>query len=357
MHAFKAAKRTTVFLLSLLIVLSASLALAHDDNSGWLGVTLQELSPSMAKALQLDDESGVLVNDVIDESPAQQAGIEDGDVILSFAGHDTEDTADLITAVQDTKPGDEVKVEVLRNGKKVVLDVTVGEHEDRAIVLRSFGGQGSGQHGFTWVDEDDVNVKVSGDQHFENVFITRAAEVNRDRGFLGIHLDDLNEQLGDYFGVEDGKGALVTTVVEDSPAERAGLQAGDVIVMIDGDAVESSAELHKAMSGTKPDDALPIQVIRKGASRELTVTLGEVPEDQFSKHIEILGESGDFTFRAPKMLWHHGGGSEYRVHRNATPDHVEVFEFESSKKEMDELRGEFKELQKELQELKKELKK
>ena len=70
---------------------------------------------------------------------------------------------------------------------------------------------------------------------------------------MGVNLDDLNEQMGEYFGVEGGKGALVTEVVEDSPAAKAGLKAGDVIVKLGEKDIDSSAALHKAMADTEPE--------------------------------------------------------------------------------------------------------
>ncbi len=87
-------------------------------------------------------------------------------------------------------------------------------------------------------------------------------------GWLGVNIDDLNPQLGDYFGVEDGDGVLVTAVVEDGPAAKAGLKAGDVIVKVGGDEVEDTGDLHETLAGTEADQKVKIEYLRKGKEQE-----------------------------------------------------------------------------------------
>ncbi len=106
----------------------------HAD-SGYLGVMLQDLSPAMAKALQLGDQSGVLVSDVVDDSPAAKAGLQDGDVIVAFAGKPLSDYDSLTAAVRAAKPGEKVDVTVLRDGKKKTIKVELGEREDDDVRL------------------------------------------------------------------------------------------------------------------------------------------------------------------------------------------------------------------------------
>jgi len=89
MFAFPAAKRAPLLLMTLLFLIAAPLAMA-DDDSGYLGVMLQDVSPSMAKALQLGDQTGVLINQVVEDSPAAKAGLQDGDVIVAFEGKSLE---------------------------------------------------------------------------------------------------------------------------------------------------------------------------------------------------------------------------------------------------------------------------
>ena len=168
---------------------------------------LQDLSPAMAKALQLDDQSGVLVCDVVDDGPAEKAGLQDGDVIIAFAGKSLADNAALTKAVRAAKPGDKVDVTVLRDGKKQTIKVELGEREND----------------FAWFTPgSDEHVKVimkglhGGDGDFE--FHT----LHEDRGWLGVQIDDVSPQLGEYFGVKDGEGVLVTEVERGQPRRQGG---------------------------------------------------------------------------------------------------------------------------------------
>jgi serine protease Do len=359
MFAFPAAKRTFVLLMSIALLVTVVVAQAGEEK-GYLGVKLQELTPSMAKALQMDDQSGVMINEIVDDSPAEKAGLKDGDVILEFNGKNISDNDDLVKAVRGTSPGETVEVVVLRDGKNKNLEVEIGKHEDKSL---------------TWVfDDDDMH-----DSHFEHYgdgehkvivmsgsgdddFVWSSGEdmafgFDDDRGYMGVNLDDLNEQMGEYFGVEDGKGALVTEVVEDSPAAKAGLKAGDVIVRLGEKEIDSSSALHKAVADTEPEQQMSVKVMRKGQSKDMSITLGEVPEGSFSKRIEFIGEDDDhFTVHAaPRMSKHfgHGGDVDVRVIRRGAP-HGEV-EFHELK-EMQEAEGELKEMREELHKMQQELK-
>lgn len=362
MFAFPAAKRTIVLVMSIALIVSAYIATAGEDQ-GYLGVVLQDVTPSMAKALQMDEKTGVMVNEVVDDSPAAKAGLEDGDIILTFDGQTITDYGDLTNAVRKTSPGDNVEVGVLRGGQKKNFQIEVGQHEEKNVFFMSedgdvhaphvehFGGEGSN----VWVmadDEDNVTWTM------DNKMVM---DINADRGYMGVHLDDINEQMGEYFGVEDGKGALVTEVVEDSPAAAAGLKAGDVIVQVGENEVDSPAALHKAIADTKPEQQMAVKVVRKGQSKEMSITLGEMPENTFSKQMEFISKGDNhFTVHsAPTMMKHfnnHGGGDvDVRVIRRGG-SHDEDFEFHDLH-EMEEAHQELKEMRSELDKMKEELEK
>jgi membrane-associated protease RseP (regulator of RpoE activity) len=341
MNAFTAAKRPLWVMLSVVLLIGATAALAADkEESGYLGVMLQDLSPSMAKALQLGDQTGVLVNDVVDDSPAAKAGLEEGDLILEFNGVATPDPKALTKAVRKTSPGDEVQVVVLREGKKKTLDVEVGEREaDNVMFFSSEDGDAPDVEFFTkkgnkvmvMGKDGHTNVWTHGDDDFtfENVMFFG------DRGYLGVHLDDLGEQLGEYFDVKDGKGALVTEVVADSPAAKAGLKAGDVIVAVGDEAVASAGDVHEAMSATEADQEVAIEVKRKGKSKNFTVTLAEMPADAFARHIKITTDDNDFTWHAPRMKKH-------ELHRDQEELQEMRDELDKMRDELDKMRGELK---------------
>jgi len=350
MHAFSAARRTLLLMMSVTLLLFAFSAQAGEDT-GYLGVMLQDVTPSMAKALQMGDKTGVMVSEVVDDGPADKAGFEDGDVILEFNGKTILDNGDLVKAVRKTTPGDNVKVVVLREGKNKTLNVEIGENEDSNVFFLSnadaphvkhLGMNGNkvivmsdGDDAVTWTMDDD---SVLG--------------FNSDRGYMGIHLDSLNEQMGEYFGVSDGEGALVTEVIEDSPAAEAGMKAGDVIVKLGDQDIDSPDALYKAVADTEPGQQLAVKVVRKGQDKSVDITLGEMPEDAIAKQIRVIREGDDHfsVHTAPRMMKYFGGDDDVDV-RVIRPNDSETQE------ELDMMRQELDKMRQELQEMKDELKK
>ncbi|GIX46995.1 MAG: hypothetical protein KatS3mg131_1206 [Candidatus Tectimicrobiota bacterium] len=106
--------------------------------------------------------------------------------------------------------------------------------------------------------------------------ITRGKVV---RGYLGVHIQDLTEDLAKSFGLERSEGVLVADVIKDSPADKAGLKRGDVIVAFDGTLVKDAAHLRNTVSLTPPGTKATVTVVRNGRQLELTVTIGELPEE------------------------------------------------------------------------------
>jgi membrane-associated protease RseP (regulator of RpoE activity) len=365
MFAFPAAKRTFVLIMSIALLATAATVQAGEDR-GYLGVLLQDLTPSMAKALQMGDKSGVMINDVIDESPAEKAGLEDGDVILEFDGKAISDNKDLVKAVRAASPGDKIEVVVLRSGKNKSLEVEIGKHEDKNFFIMSGDDDLHGSHFEHFGEGDHKVIVMSDDEDFTwTVGKDMPCGLDSDRGYMGVHLDDLNEQMGEYFGVEDGKGALVTEVVEDSPAAKAGLKAGDVIVMIGDNEINSSMALLKTVAKTEPEQQMAVKIVRKGKSKNLSITLGEVPEDAFSKQLQIIGEDGDhFSIHtAPRMMKHfgHDYDADLRMTRRGIPHSVdelrELEEIQEAKSELREMREELDKMREDLKEMQKEQKK
>jgi serine protease Do len=99
------------------------------------------------------------------------------------------------------------------------------------------------------------------------------------RGWLGIGIQEITKELAESFGMKNTNGALVAGVEKGSPAEKGGLEAGDVITKFDGKAIVASSDLPRAVGATKPNKQVPVEVLRKGATKTLNVTLGEMPSD------------------------------------------------------------------------------
>jgi C-terminal processing protease CtpA/Prc len=127
------------------------------------------------------------------------------------------------------------------------------------------------------------------------------------RGRLGIELRDLDDDLGDYFDTPDGRGVLVLRVLDGTPADRAGLKAGDVILAIDGDEVGNSEDLRKEIRG-KQAGAIELRIRRKGTERTIEATLGRAELGMLN------GEGQDW------MGWNDNDSNSRRVIRLHTPN-------------------------------------
>ncbi len=299
-----------------------------DDEGGYLGISMEDLSPHMAKALGLKDDDGVLVEDVVDDSPADEAGLEPGDVVLEFAGAKIKSTDCLFKAVRKTPPGDEMKIVVFRDGKRKDITARIGEKKmakKEAWTLR--------------VDDDKTC-------HLRKLTGTKTLSLfTGDRGFMGVHLLDLTEQLGDYFGVEDGEGSLISQVVEDSPAEKAGLKAGDVILEIEDEEIASAGDIHTFMGGTDEGDEIEVKVRRNKKDKTFKLTLAEAPGElawvDESEHTLCLPEAMMLEKLCKK-------GKD--LHKDVFIQKYRQKHAEELRKELDELRAQLEELKKELQE-------
>jgi len=264
---------------------------------------------------------------------------------------------------------------ILHKGKKQTLTVELGERENSYVWTRKDGdhkvfvykGDDSAEIQLKMLEEldidelEDIHVEILSDHHGdmsdEQKIIIRKMQGDDemdlsffdapDHGFMGVHLGEIEGQMAEFYGVEDGKGALITEVNEDSPAAKAGLKAGDVIVKLGDQEITSTKSLHKAMQETKPEQELDIKVVRKGDTKSKKITLGEMPEGMAMKKIMIHENNGHFNVRAPKMLFHG------KNHSGSDKDLEWVFEDD----ELDELKAELEQMKKELKQMQKELKK
>ena len=270
--------RKPIFILTLFM--AASMILGADAlaaKKGWLGVTIKSVNEDVKEDWELSVDKGVLVTYVIDDSPADEAGIKKGDVILKYEGRSVRYSDELIEYVRKTPPGEKAKIEIDRNGKSKKFEVEI-EKNRRRVVIDRFG---DGGHGFTFYSKDNES------------------------GFLGVDMYDLTDGLREYFDVEDDEGVLIVNVIEDSPAEKAGFKSGDIIVKVDKRVIEDSDDLRKAISKHEPDEKVKIEYIRNKKKSSKTVKLGE-REDFNDYNIRIFRDRhfsprGNFYFDSDKM--------------------------------------------------------
>ena len=267
-----------IFILTLFM--AASMILGADAlaaKKGWLGVTIKSVNEDVKEDWELSVDKGVLVTYVIDDSPADEAGIKKGDVILKYEGRSVRYTDELIEYVRKTPPGEKAKIEIDRNGKSKKFEVEIEKNRKRVVIDRF----GDGDHGFTFYSDDNES------------------------GFLGVDMYDLTDGLREYFDVEDDEGVLIVNVIEDSPAEKAGFKSGDIIVKVDKRVIEDSDDLRKAISKHEPDEKVKIEYIRNKKKSSKTVKLGE-REDFNDFNIRIFRDrhfspQGNFYFDSDKM--------------------------------------------------------
>jgi serine protease Do len=200
---------------------------------GWLGVSIQPLTPELAKSFGADDAAGALVSEVTSNSPASRAGLKQGDVITRYDGHPVARWSDLPRLVAETPVGRQVPLEVVRDGKPVTLSATVARLEE------------------------------SGD--------TKLASTAPDATRLGIGGRSVTPALAEQLGVTPPRGVLVERVEDGGPAQAAGLAVGDVIVEVDRRPVADVDALRRALQEHRAGTPLLVLLQRDGRSLYLTV--------------------------------------------------------------------------------------
>ena len=188
---------------------------------GWLGVSIQEMTPELAKSFGLTDNKGALVAQVMSGSPAEKAGIEQGDVIVEFDGKAISESKDLPQVVASTPVGKSVNVKLLRNGKTVDRSVKVSEME-------------------------------------ENVAVANAPAHKT----LGITVQNLTPEMARRLRIKTDTGVVVTGVEPGSPAANAGIQTGDVIREVNRKPVKDVDDLRQKVEQAKDQNNILLLVKR-----------------------------------------------------------------------------------------------
>ncbi len=241
-----------------------------DGESGWLGVTPEEVSADRAKELKLSAARGVYIGEVEKDSPAEKAGLKSGDVITEFNGQRVEGVAQFRRLVRETPSGHTVSITVWRDGKSQTVSATLGD------------GEGQFRAQFNRV-MPRMNLRVAPMPAMPRMPDMENFTYNLTPGMggnfmvtsrtpmLGISAEDLSGQLGSYFGAPDGEGVLVREVNSGSPAEKGGMKAGDVITKINGDRVKSLSEMQAKLRDKREEKTIQVTVLRKGTETTLTV--------------------------------------------------------------------------------------
>ena len=246
----------------------------QDSESGWLGVQIADVDAQKVKELKLPAERGVLITDVEKDSPADKAGLKVNDVVTEYNGQRLESATQFRRMVRESLAGRAVQLTVWRDGRSQSLSSTLGSNRDRMEKTFSLrAGQLMEPREF---DFNGRNFSFA----MPGIFTSTRTPL------LGINAEDISGQFGAYFGIPGGEGILVRDVNSGSPAEKAGMKAGDVITKIDGEKVTSLEQLReklRAKGEPKSGDSAPatmktfnVGVYRKGSEVSLKVEL-EMP--------------------------------------------------------------------------------
>jgi serine protease Do len=206
---------------------------------GWLGVAIQDLTPELATQFGIADTKGVLVSDVMDESPAKKAGFERADVIVEYDGKPMDSPTHLRNAVAQTPIGKKVSVKLIRDKKPKTLEVAIAE-QPKSI------GQPSQEES----RESAVPTGVLSD----------------------LDVRELNEELATRYGLKaTERGVVVVRIKPGSTAEEMGMREGDIILEVNRKAVNSLKSYERAASGLAKDQAVLLLLKRKGQAIYLTL--------------------------------------------------------------------------------------
>jgi len=278
-------------------------AAAAEDETPWLGVEMQALGGSLREGLNYSGD-GVIVREVVDGSPADRAGVQTGDILVSVNGRSVRAPDDVTRIVRAMRVGQSVSLAIVRDGNRRSLTARLAARSDRDEIEDNDSDQDHGdadrdearrdrdearrdrdqmkhdmddmkhdlKHEMGDKDDDGMTWNMDPDQPFDmHGFVLRGMG----RGRLGVRVESLNSDLGGYFNTPGGKGALVVEVLKDTPAERAGLKAGDVITRVGDRSVADADDLVRALRSS--DDRASITYSRRGSSRTTDVRLDAAP--------------------------------------------------------------------------------
>jgi serine protease Do len=189
---------------------------------GWLGVSIQGMTPDLAASLGLDKAKGALVSSVVHDGPAERAGIKAGDVVLEYAGKEINHANDLPFLVASTPAGKTVSLSVFRDKRATTLAAAIGQLKEEEVVAS-----------------------------------------NTEKGDLGLTVEEINPEITESLGLSRGHGVVITDVEPDSLGDEAGFQPGDIVREINRQPVRDLSDYRKIMASTAQSKSILFLVQRE----------------------------------------------------------------------------------------------
>jgi len=278
-----------------------------DGDGGYLGVQAQDVDTDNFAKFGLREVRGVAVEKVLDNSPAQAADLRTGDVIVRFNGEEVTSARKLTRLVSEVAPDHQVKLTVVRGGKEQTVDVTVGKRPAPQFSNGNFEFRTQMPMGKIEMPDLKNLPQLMDIPEFKDMPPGAAPRVftfpgGEGKAFtfrtggnrqIGVGIMALSKQLADHFGVENG--VMISEVREGSPAFKAGLAAGDIIVEADGKAVKSDLDLIGAINEKKDGD-VQVTFIRDRNRQTVSVTPEASKDTGF-----VFRTDGDGELRSPAV--------------------------------------------------------
>jgi serine protease Do len=202
---------------------------------GWLGVMIQKITPDLAKSFGLKESDGALVGDVIPGGPAEKAGIKRGDVIVKFNGQDIKSMESLPKYVAGVTPGKKVDLEIVRDGKRKTMPVTIAVLKDKEA-------------------EEMTKHEAASD-------------------LLGIQVQDITKELAESLQLDTTEGVLIAEVMPGEAGAESGLRRGDVIAEMNKKPIKSISDYNEIASKVKAGDTVLFLLKRGGSTIYVAVKM------------------------------------------------------------------------------------
>ncbi len=200
---------------------------------GWFGVTVQDITPEIAKAMKLNLTKGVLIAGVEEDSPAEKGGVQKGDVILELNSKPITNSSELRIRIAELPPGTQAKLKVLRNGEEAELNVTAGDLSGASISMGEF-------------------------------------EIKDNKVLGGATVSDITDVARERLGLPQKFQGVLVLKVEQGSAAASTVRPGDVIMEIDNKETKNVEELKGVLSG-KLGHKISLKIYRRGAITRITV--------------------------------------------------------------------------------------
>jgi serine protease Do len=315
-------KRSLIFCLAVLLA-GSSVAFAREfdqdrndrprratlPNSGFLGVDLAEVTSDVVGRLKLREERGALITGITTDSAASKAGLQKDDVIIKWNGEAMGSAGELRRHIRETPVGRAVKLGVVRDGREIEVNATMGDRGEYVSRYTIEGSQMRDQireqarQAREQVREQTRQAREQSRQAREQVRQANqaVARLRQPRNYrMGISLQSMSPQLAEYFGLKDRNGALVVFVHPDTAAAKAGIKAGDVILSIGGETVGSPVKVHQVLR-SKSEGPTEVRVMRDRQERTFTIQLEKAEPNSFFFSPDDFDDSGEIIVEVPLM--------------------------------------------------------